>query len=117
MNRLLCLLLVAIFSLSQQSVAATFHLNVVVTPEGGGSLNTSSGDFEEGSSVYLRTYANTGFRFLGWYENEERISEKSNFNYTMPAHDANVVAKYEYDPDVPPTRQCPTPPPIICFRQ
>ncbi len=101
MNRLLCLLLVAIFSLSQQSVAATFHLNVVVTPEGGGSLNTSSGDFEEGSSVYLRTYANTGFRFLGWYENEERISEKSNFNYTMPAHDANVVAKYEYDPDVP----------------
>lgn len=54
-----------------------------------------------GCSVYLRTYANTGFRFLGWYENEERISEKSNFNYTMPAHDANVVAKYEYDPSVP----------------
>ena len=45
MNRLLCLLLVAIFSLSQQSVAATFHLNVVVTPEGGGSLTTSSGVF------------------------------------------------------------------------
>ena len=92
---ILCLLPFAI------AAAATFNLKVEVSPDGAGSLNTSGGVYEEGQSVTLRAYANTSFQFLGWYEGEALLSSATSFNFTMPARDAVVTAKYEFDPAVP----------------
>lgn len=100
MNRLISITLVCLLHLSL-AVASTFSLRVEVTPGGSGSLNTNSGTYEEGSNIYLRTYANTGYVFKGWYEGEAMLSSSASFNYTMPSKDALVQARYEYDPTVP----------------
>ncbi len=100
MNRLLSIALVCLLQVSL-AVASTFNLRVEVTPSGAASLNTSGGTYEEGSSIYLRTYANTGFVFKGWYEGETLLSSSTSFNYTMPSKDVLVQARYEYDPAVP----------------
>lgn len=99
-NRLLSIALVCLLQVSL-AVASTFNLSVGVTPNGAGSLNTSGGTYEEGSSVYLRTYNNTGYVFKGWYEGETLLSSSTSFNYTMPSKDVTVQARYEYDPAVP----------------
>lgn len=101
MSRLISFLLMAVLQVSL-AVAATYNLKVVVTPEGAGSLNTSGGTYEEGSSVYLYSYPNTGFKFQGWYDQDDALlSSSSSFYYNMPATDAEVRAQYVYDPNVP----------------
>lgn len=83
------------------AVASTYNLRVEVTPNGSGSLNTSEGTYEEGSTINLRTYSNTGYVFKGWYDGATLLSSSTSFNYTMPSKDVLVQAKYEYDPTVP----------------
>lgn len=100
MNKLLSFLFVCLMHVSL-AVASTYNLSVEVTPNGSGSLSTGGGTYEEGSTVYLRTYGNTGYVFKGWYDGETLLSSSSSFNYTMPAKDVLVKAKYEYDPTVP----------------
>lgn len=100
MNRLISIALVCLLQVSL-AVASTFNLRVEVTPDGAGSLNTSGGTYEEGSKINLRTYANTGYVFKGWYEGETLLSSSTSFSYTMPSNDALVQARYEYDPAVP----------------
>lgn len=100
MNRLLSFTLVCLLHVSM-ALASTFNLTVEVTPVGAGSLNTSGGTYEEGSTVYLYAYRNTGFVFKGWYEGDQLVASSTSFNYTMPSHDAKLQARYEYDPEVP----------------
>ncbi len=100
MNRLLSFTLVCLLHVSM-ALASTFNLTVEVTPVGAGSLNTSGGTYEEGSTVYLYAYRNTGFVFKGWYEGDQLVASSTSFKYTMPSHDAKLQARYEYDPEVP----------------
>ena len=100
MNRIVSILFVCLMQASL-AVASTYNLRVEVTPDGAGTLNTSSGVYEEGASVYLRTYKNTGFVFKGWFDGDSLLSSATSFYYTMPARDAAVQARYEYDPTVP----------------
>lgn len=83
------------------AISSTYNLRVEITPNGSGTLNISSGTYEQDASIYLRTYSNTGFVFKGWYENDSLLSSTKNFYYNMPARDAVLQARYEYDPDVP----------------
>ena len=83
------------------ALASTYNLRVEVTPHGAGTLNANGGNYEESSSLYLRTYSNTGFVFKGWYEGDSLLSLSTSFYYTMPAYDVTVQARYEYNPSVP----------------
>ena len=100
MNKIISVLLACLMQASLV-VASTYNLRVEVTPNEAGTLNISSGTYEEGSSVRLRTYNNSGFVFKGWFEGDSLLSAATSFYYTMPAHDAIVQARYEYDPTVP----------------
>lgn len=100
MNRTLRLLFVCLLQ-AVWAVASAYNLKVEATPHGVCSLNTSGGDYDEGSRVYLRTYGNTGYVFKGWYKGDEVISSSASFYYTMPAEDVVLQARYEYDPSVP----------------
>ena len=100
MKKIISILVVCLLQ-SALAVAASFDLKVELTPEGAGTLNTSGGSYEEGSKVNLRTYNNTGYVFLGWYEGDVQLSTATSFSYVMPAHDAVVTARYEFDPAVP----------------
>ena len=100
MNRIINILIACLLH-ATLSVASAYNLRVEVTPGGAGTLNTSSGTYEQGASIYLRTYNNTGYQFKGWFDGETLLSSSTSFYYTMPAHDALVQARYEYDPTVP----------------
>lgn len=100
MNRLLSILFVCLLH-SSIALAVTFNLNVTITPDGSGTINTRGGTYEEGSRIHLSTSRYTGFVFLGWYEGEEVISKSTSFYYTMPSRDASLTARYEYNPTVP----------------
>ena len=100
MNRLISIALACLLNISL-AVASTYNLRVEVIPNGAGSLNTDGGSYEENSSIYLRTYGNTGYVFKGWYEGEMQLSSSTSFNYTMPSRDALVQARYEFDPASP----------------
>jgi len=66
------------------------------------SFNRTSGAKEnEGSSVYLRVYPNTGFEFKGWYENGKLVSENISFYYLMGNADVTLTAMFEYNPATP----------------
>ena len=100
MNRIISILIACLLH-ATLSVASAYNLRVEVTPGGAGTLSTSSGTYEQGASIYLRTYNNTGYQFKGWFDGETLLSSSTSFYYTMPARDALVQARYEYDPTVP----------------
>lgn len=84
-----------------------FNLSVGLTPEGSGTINTQGGTYEEGSSIRLSTSGHTGFVFLGWYEKDELVSKATTFTYTMPSRNASLVARYEFNPTLPPNPEEP----------
>ena len=61
MNRIISILIACLLH-ATLSVASAYNLRVEVTPGGAGTLNTSSGTYEQGASIYLRTYNNTNIR-------------------------------------------------------
>jgi PKD repeat protein len=86
-----------------------YKLNLVAQPSSGGYFNISSGNkHEEGSSVYLYAYTNTGFKFSEWRDDSTVISTNRNFYYTMPSENKTITAVYYYDPDAPNEPNTPT---------
>lgn len=79
---------------------SAYELKVESFPEGSGSVS-GGGSYEEGSQVRLNTSANTGFRFLGWYDGADRVSQDRSFKYNMPSRDVTLTARYEFRPDTP----------------
>lgn len=81
---------------------SAYTLVVNSSPLGSGSLNTSGGSCQEGSSVYLRAYNNGSFYFMYWIDDEgNTLSTSSSFYFTMPKRDAVVTAVYQYSPSNP----------------
>lgn len=66
-----------------------------VTPQG--SQQVTSGE-----QVYVYTYCyNSSYRFQHWTANGSVVSTNSDFNYTMPAENVELVAVYKYSPESP----------------
>lgn len=78
------------------------RLYLVSSPNGVASFNCTSGQrVIVGSVVRLNVYPNQGYRFLGWYENEELISTTQNMDYTMPPENTTLIASFIYAPSNP----------------
>lgn len=79
-----------------------YSFTATVSPYGAGSLSNQMGKYAVGAKVSLHTYGNTGYKFIGW-QNEDgtNISTSSSFNYTMPNHDVKLTVLYSFDPSVP----------------
>ncbi len=85
-----------------QSPVTKYTLVTEVTPQHGGSTNYSSAQrYAEGTSVYLRAYGNTGYRFVNWLQGDSVVSTSSSFNYTMLAKNVTLTAVFKYNPDSP----------------
>lgn len=71
----------------------TYNVTLSVDPMGGGTVE-GNGTYEYGTDVSLTAQSNSGYNFLGWYENGELVS--SNANYTIESIDDNheFVAKF-----------------------
>lgn len=63
------------------------------------SFNRSSGaKVKEDSYVTVTAYVNSGYDFLGWYENGRLVSETTSFNYYMGTENVTLEARFAYNP-------------------
>ena len=77
-----------------------FMLTLGVSEQSAGSVS-GGGSFAEAARVWIQAYANTGFRFLHWKENDSIVSSSAGFYYYMPARRVRLTAYYIYDPSNP----------------
>ena len=66
--------------------------NNVYTNYSGTSLQVT------GNQIWLSAYGYNGYRFKHWTANGGIISTEPYFYYTMPAHDVNLVAVFDFNP-------------------
>ncbi len=55
---------------------------------------TGAGVFQAGKKVTLKTTANKGFVFSGWYEGEDLLTQAASYAFTMPSNDVSYVARF-----------------------
>jgi len=71
--------------------------------EGSCTFNLTSGAKQKANQYISVSAQNVsqGFQFLGWYQNDEKLSDNRSFWYKMPTNDATLTARFEYNPDSP----------------
>lgn len=78
------------------------QLTVKAKPTMAGTFNTSAATLAAGETIHLYAYANSSFTFVQWTdETGTVVSGQPDFTYTMPAHDVQLTAEYEYNPANP----------------
>lgn len=80
----------------------TYSLTLQADPSGGGSFNLNAvTSYTAGTAVNIRAYTASNFVFVSWEEDGTVISNSANITYTMPAHNARLIAHYRYNPSAP----------------
>jgi len=73
----------------------TFNLTLNSNPEEGGDVE-GEGEYYYNQEVTIIAIANDGWGFVNWTcEDGEEISDKAEFEYTMPAEDISLTANFE----------------------
>jgi hypothetical protein len=70
-----------------------YNVNVSVSPENAGSV-TGAGTYTHGDNVTVNAAPNYGYKFVGWTEDGNVVSEESEYSFTI-ASDRNLVANFE----------------------
>lgn len=71
-------------------------------PEGVASFNYDNGQlFMAGTSIYVIPYANSGYKFQGWYSGDEKVGDSPQLNWTIGKDNVRLTAHYAFDPDSP----------------
>lgn len=66
------------------------------------SFNISSGTkVKEDSYVQLTAYCNSGYDFVGWFDDGKLVSESLSFNYLMGTENVTLTAQFLYNPTDP----------------
>lgn len=99
----LCMLSLALWVFSAMPTwadnAETHTLQLKASPTKAGSFNTSSASLAAGRVIHLYAYANSNFDFKEWTdENGNIVSDKQDFEYTMPTRDVTLTAVFKYNP-------------------
>lgn len=76
------------------------RLDVVADPMDGGSVS-GGGKFATGAQVSLKASPNTGFVFVNWTRNGEKVSTERNFTYSKEDGDETLIAHFAYQPGNP----------------
>lgn len=71
-----------------------YTVNVTSNNEKGG-LISGVGEKEYGSTVTLTANENTGYSFVGWYQGNDLLSDDLVFEFPMPNHQLNYIAKWQ----------------------
>lgn len=101
----------AVYGLVMPGKALTLHANfnadpnssrvsIKASPEEGGSVRPSgAARYQKGSTISLTASANSGFKFLRWDDSDgNTVATTSSYTYTVPDHDIELTAVFEYDP-------------------
>ena len=100
--------LVAVYTFNPTSPAdpttANAHrLYLDANMEGCCTFNITSGarHVSDRSILVKAMNVSQGFKFLGWYLDDEKLSDNLSFYYKMPNNDVTLTAHFSYDPDSP----------------
>ena len=85
------------------TTANSYRLYVESNLEGSCTFNLTSGAKQQaGHNIRVKaTDVSQGYKFQGWYLNDEKQSDDLSFYYNMPTHDVTLTARFTYDPDSP----------------
>ncbi|MFP4042660.1 MAG: InlB B-repeat-containing protein, partial [Bacteroidales bacterium] len=76
----------------------TYSLTLVAEPEEGGEVQ-GSGEYQEDEEVTLTAIPNEGYEFVNWTdEDDEIVSEETEFNYKTSNEDMTFTANFEEIP-------------------
>jgi uncharacterized repeat protein (TIGR02543 family) len=80
-----------------------YRLYLTTNLEGSCTFNLASGAKHNANECFSVSAENVspGFKFLGWYINEQQVNENLSFWYQMPTGDVTLTARFEYNPDSP----------------
>ena len=71
-----------------------YRIEMNVNDSRAGSI-LGDGYYDCGSSVTISATKNIGYRWLGWYEAERKVSDNYSFTFDMPAKDVTYTAAFE----------------------
>ena len=79
-----------------------FTLKARAVPADAGNSIQGAGTYVFGTNVNMRINTATGYRFIGWEEEDGTIvSATQNFTYVMPTRNVSLIARFVYDPSSP----------------
>lgn len=72
-----------------------------LTAQDGGTVWADKYFLKEGETTTVRAYPNTGYVFVGWYQEDVLISEVATFDYTMGGSSVTLEARFLFSPNNP----------------
>lgn len=96
--------LIARFTFNPDSPSEPGEVNgwrLNLTAQGGGTVSADKYHLKEGESTTVRAYTNSNYRFVGWYNGENLVSENANFEFTMGDGSVTLEARFQFDPNSP----------------
>ena len=66
-----------------------------VVAENGGTVSGDSGEIDYETSVEVKAMAKAGYKFIGWYEGETKVSDLEDYTFNMPDNNRSLVAKFK----------------------
>lgn len=67
---------------AEEEIVLAYNVNIHAQPE---EFGTCSGDgpYAPGTQVTVKAYPNDGFRFVGWYENDELVCSSAEYSFII----------------------------------
>ena len=67
----------------------------------GGSVYADKYMLKEDETTTVRAYANSGYVFNGWYQDDVLVSSEASFTYTMGSGNVTLEARFYFSPSAP----------------
>lgn len=96
--------LIARFIFNPDSPAEPGEVNgwrLKLTAQEGGTVSADKYHLKEGETTTVRASVNSGYRFVGWYDGENLVSENAVFEFTMGDSSVTLEACFQFDPNSP----------------
>ena len=72
-----------------------------LTAQDGGTVNAQNYNLKEGEATTIYAHPNSGYIFTGWYQGETKISDASQYVYTMGGSSTTLEAHFLFSPSSP----------------
>jgi len=72
-----------------------YNINTFKNPSAAGTVTDAIQDVEYDTAVAVVATTNTGYAFMGWYENNKVVSTELSYQFNVPANDRNLTATWQ----------------------